>query len=120
MGPALMTYFDRFGQTMRDAGFSVDAVHHALHAFGSRALGFTTELFQPGSPAIKESEADPQAALAELAAFAETMPFLAEMAVQLSHDAATTIGWCDDQEEFEFGLDALLDGLELRRVAAAG
>ncbi len=118
MGPALMTYFDAFGSIMRQAGFSVDAVHHALHAFGSRGLGFTSELFQPGAPAIEETEVDPQRALEELAAFAETMPFLAEMATQLSHDAATTIGWCDDQAEFEFGLDVLLDGLELRRVAA--
>jgi hypothetical protein len=30
----------------------------------------------------------------------------------------TTIGWCDDQTEFEFGLDVLLDGLERRRAGA--
>lgn len=118
MGPALMRYFDEFGAIMRSAGFSVDAVHHALHAFGSRALGFTTELFQPGAPAIEETEQDPEQALAELAAFADSLPFLAEMAAHLQHDAATTIGWCDDQQEFEFGLDALLDGLEVRRAAS--
>ena len=115
MGPALMQYFEEFGSIMRRGGFSVDAVHHALHAFGSRGIGFTSELFQPGAPAIEETEADPEGALAELAAFAETMPFLAEMATQLQHDAATTLSWCDDQEEFEFGLDVILDGLELRR-----
>ena len=25
-----------------------------------------------------------------------------------------TLGWCDDQSEFEFGLDLILDGLERR------
>jgi hypothetical protein len=33
----------------------------------------------------------------------------------VTHDADTTLGWCDDQFEFEFGLDLLLDGLERRR-----
>lgn len=116
MGPALMQYFEEFGTIMRRGGFSVDAVHHALHAFGSRGLGFSSELFQPGSPAIEETEADPERALAEFAAFSESMPFLAEMVTQLQHDASTTLSWCDDQEEFEFGLDVLLDGLELRRT----
>jgi hypothetical protein len=68
---------------------------------------------QPDRPALLEL----REALAEFAAFADSLPFLAEMAAHLQHDAATTIGWCDDQQEFEFGLDALLDGLELRRTA---
>lgn len=115
MGPALLRYFDEFGSIMRRGGFSVDTVHHALHAFGSRALGFSAELFQPGAPAIDETAEDPEAALAELASFAHELPFIAEMVTQLSHDADTTLGWCDDQQEFEFGLDLLLDGLESRR-----
>ena len=28
-----------------------------------------------------------------------------------------TLGWCDDQTEFLFALDLLLDGLELKRQA---
>ena len=31
-------------------------------------------------------------------------------------DPDSTLGWCDDQVEFEFGLDLILDGLE--RVAS--
>jgi hypothetical protein len=34
------------------------------------------------------------------------------MARQVSHDADSTLGWCDDQYEFEFGLDLILDGLD--------
>jgi Tetracyclin repressor-like, C-terminal domain len=29
---------------------------------------------------------------------------------------AMSLGWCDDQAEFEFGLDLILDGLDRLRV----
>ena len=42
---------------------------------------------------------------------AEVYPYVTEMATQLTHDADTTVGVvCDDQFEFEFGLDLILDG----------
>jgi len=30
-------------------------------------------------------------------------------------DPDSTLGWCDDQAEFEFGLDLILDGLDTMR-----
>lgn len=114
MGPALMRYFDEFGAIMAAGGFSLDDIHHSLHAFGPRALGFSPELFEPEAPAVTETDLDEEAALADLAALAETLPFLARMAQHLSHEASTTLGWCDDQAEFEFGLDVMLDGLANR------
>jgi hypothetical protein len=33
------------------------------------------------------------------------------MVAGVAHDDDTTLGWCDDQVEFEFALDLLLDGL---------
>ncbi|WP_318842869.1 TetR/AcrR family transcriptional regulator C-terminal domain-containing protein [Myceligenerans pegani] len=114
MGPELMRYFDEFGATLAAGGFSLDTIHHALHAFGPRALGFAPELFELEAPAVTETDLDEQAALADMAALAEEMPFLARMAQHLSHEASTTLGWCDDQAEFEFGLDVMLDGLEKR------
>jgi hypothetical protein len=30
------------------------------------------------------------------------------------------LGWCDDQVEFEFALDLLLDGLEALRTRSPG
>jgi hypothetical protein len=41
------------------------------------------------------------------------------MVSQITHDFETTLGWCDDQEEFEFALDLLLDGLESLRAREA-
>ena len=45
-------------------------------------------------------------------------PYIVELMRVISHDADSTLGGCDDQFEFEFGLDLILDGLE--RLRAAG
>ena len=44
-------------------------------------------------------------------------PHIVAMLREVTHDADTTLGWCDDQFEFEFALDLLLDGLERLRDA---
>ena len=47
---------------------------------------------------------------------AALVPHLAEMLSVVRHDDPdSTLGWCDDQFEFEFGLDIVLDGLERAR-----
>ena len=45
MPPGLMRYYDGVLGLMLAGGFSMDLAHHALHALGSRALGFNQELF---------------------------------------------------------------------------
>ena len=47
----MLQYHDGLIGLMRDGGFSYDLTHHALHALGSRALGFSQELFDPGDGA---------------------------------------------------------------------
>jgi len=112
--PALMRYHDGLIGLMRDGGLSNDLVHHALHALGSRALGFSQELFDPGTgPA---SGADTRAGLAGLEG---QLPNLVGMLMEVAHDEPdSTLGWCDDQVEFEFGLDLILDGLDRLRQTA--
>jgi Tetracyclin repressor-like, C-terminal domain len=101
---------------LRRGGFSVDLAHHALHALGSRILGFTQELFEPDEP----TERDDEAAEAMVLEMAEQLPYIIEMMSQISHDDPdSTLGWCDDQVEFEFGLDLILDGLEKLRLQEA-
>jgi hypothetical protein len=79
-----------------------------MHALGSRALGFTQELFNPDDETV-----DPDEAAAMLEQMADQLPFLTGMMMEISHDdPGSTLGWCDDQTEFEFGLDLILDGLE--------
>lgn len=106
--PAILRYFDGLLGIMVAGGFSYDLAHHAMHALGSRALGFTQELFEPD-----EQNPDDELSMAQLEAMAEEIPNLVTMVSQVSHDEPdVTLGWCDDQTEFEFGLDLLLDGLE--------
>ncbi len=116
ISPTLMRYYHTLLEVMRGGGFSYDLVHHAMHALGSRALGFSQELFEPDSADdIDEAEA---AANEMLAAMAEELPLFLEMMGEIAHDHPDdTIGWCDDQTEFRFALDLILEGLERRRVA---
>lgn len=48
---------------------------------------------------------------------ADEYPHLATRVEGISHDADSTLGWCDDQ--FEFGLNLIFDGLEGLRLAPA-
>ena len=108
--PAIMRYFDALLGLMRDGGFSYDLAHHSLHALGSRALGFTQELFDPGEGTPDEES------MAGLEAMADQFPHLVGMMRDVAHDDPdSTLGWCDDQTEFEFGLDLILDGLDRMR-----
>jgi AcrR family transcriptional regulator len=112
LSPPLVAYFEGVIATLVAGGFSYDLAHHTLHAIGSRALGFSQELFDPGKggDAADVSEA-------EMAAMAAAFPHLGAMMAEIAHEGPdTTLGWCDDQAEFEFGLDVLLDGLERRRL----
>ena len=107
---AVLLYMDGLLKLMRDGGFSYDLIHHALHALGSRALGFTQELFDPGSATSDEESA------AALQSMAAQIPHLVAMFMEVAHDDPdSTLGWCDDQTEFEFGLDIVLDGLDQLR-----
>ena len=113
LSPPLIAYYEGLLATLAAGGFSYDLAHHTLHALGSRAIGFSQELFDPGKggDAADMSEA-------EMAAMAEAFPHLGAMLAEVAHEGPdTTIGWCDDQTEFEFGLDVLLDGLEHRRAS---
>ena len=113
VSPAVVQYFDALIGLMRDGGFSNDLAHHALHALGSRALGFTQEMFDPGAGAGDEESA------AMLESMAEQLPHLVGMLREIAHDdPESTLGWCDDQTEFEFGLDLILDGLDRMRETA--
>jgi AcrR family transcriptional regulator len=106
LGLAQARYVDAVVGTLRSGGLSFDLIHHAMHALGSRAYGFSQEL---GEGEGGDETAD-SGALEQMAAH---VPHLAEMLSVVRHDDPdSTLGWCDDQFEFEFGLDIILDGLE--------
>ncbi|GIG92261.1 TetR/AcrR family transcriptional regulator [Plantactinospora endophytica] len=111
--PAVLRYYDALLGMMLAGGFSYDLAHHAMHALGSRALGFTQELFDPSGGGGATDQA------ADLAEMAGQFPHLVGMLTEIAHDDPdSTLGWCDDQTEFEFGLDLILDGLDRARERA--
>lgn len=110
---AVLRYYDGLLGLMREGGFSYDQTHHAMHVLGSRALGFTQELFDPGDGPMDAE------AMAALDGMAEALPNLVGMLREVAHDDPdSTLGWCDDQFEFEFALDLILDGLDRLRETA--
>ena len=114
MSPSIVGYFEALLGVFRSGGFSYDLAHHALHALGSRAIGFTQELFNP-----EDGDPDAEASTAMLEQMASQLPNLVGMMSEISHDDPdSTLGWCDDQTEFEFGLDLILDGLDRLRATA--
>jgi AcrR family transcriptional regulator len=114
LSPPLIAYYEGVLATLHAGGFSHDLAHHTLHALGSRAIGFSQELFDPA-----KGGGDVEVSEAEMTAMAASFPHLTAMIAEVAHEGPdTTIGWCDDQTEFEFGLDVVLDGLRVRLGSA--
>jgi len=108
--PVMLAYVDSMIGMFRAGGFSAEVTHHALHALGSRLYGFTQEVFDDSA------SLDPETRAALIRQMQGRYPHIAEMAGAIYHDQASVVGpGCDDQFEFEFALDLLLDGLERLR-----
>jgi AcrR family transcriptional regulator len=113
MSPVLLRYMDTVVSILRRGGFSVDVTHHAMHVLGSRVLGFTQELFNDTS----ELDTSPDMAAIMAREMAATYPYITELASAVSHEGG--LDGCDDDVEFAFGLDLVLDGLDRLRQAPA-
>jgi AcrR family transcriptional regulator len=111
--PAVLAYTDAMIGTFLAGGLSVDLTHHVMHALGSRIFGFTQELHQDGHVS------DPAELAAMAQQLAEVFPNVVAVATSRLHDEGSVVGTgCDDQFEFEFALDLLLDGVD--RLHQAG
>jgi len=108
--PVVLDYLDSMIGMFRQGGFSVDLTHHVMHTLGSRVLGFTQELFDDSQ------RLDPQTREMMFREMAGRYPHVTELAMAVAHDERSVVGQgCDDQFEFEFALDLLLDGFERLR-----
>jgi AcrR family transcriptional regulator len=108
--PVMLAYIDSMIGMFRAGGFSADLTHHVLHTMGSRLFGFTQEVFDD-SPSL-----DPATVAMLVREMEGKYPHIAEMVGIVYHDQASVPGrGCDDQFEFEFALDLLLNGLERLR-----
>ena len=113
--PSVIGYMDSMMGVFLAGGFSVDLMHHAMHVMGSRILGFSQELFDD------TSSLPPEEAAALWTQMADVYPNIAKLVPVAidTHDGPVVGGGCDDQFEFEFALDLVLDGLERLREREA-
>ena len=112
--PVVLAYMDSMIGLLRAGGFSLELTHYALHAMGSRMFGFTQELFNDTTDVDRES------GVAMWGPMAGTYPYIYEIFTTISHDDSSVVGaGCDDQFEFEFALDLMLDGIERLRAGTS-
>jgi AcrR family transcriptional regulator len=111
--PTVVAYIDSMMGVFVDAGFSIDLIHHAMHVMGSRILGFSQELFDD------TATLPPKEAAHMWAQVADVYPNIAKLIPVAfdTHGGPVVGGGCDDQFEFEFALDLILDGLERLRTS---
>ncbi len=106
-GPATLRHHDAVLGCLRSAGFSVSLAAHAFSVLDAYVFGFVlTEVnlpFEPGEAADEFVEG--------LALVAADHPHLAEMITEQVTGRAYSYG-----DEFDYGLDLILDGLESRFV----
>ncbi len=108
--PMVLEYMDSMIGIFRAGGFSVNLTHHVMHTIGSRVLGFTQELFNDSRTV------DPEMQEVMLREMGSKFPNVLAIAMAASHEGESVVGpGCDDQFEFQFALDLLLDGFERLR-----
>ncbi len=108
-GPATLRHHDSVIGTLRDAGFTIELAAHAFSAMDAYIYGFVLQ--EMSLPFDSSSEVTEVAeAILENSPMDE-YPYLTEMAVEHVMKAGYDYG-----DEFEYGHDLILDGLERART----
>lgn len=107
--PVVLGYMNAVAGELRRGDFSYDLIHYAMHALGHRIWGFSPEAFR-AAPADATEPSSPD----ELAQAAALFPHV----VAIARDAAmrNPEGACDEEREFDFTLDLLLDAVDRLRA----
>jgi AcrR family transcriptional regulator len=108
-GPATLRHHDAVLGCLRGAGFSVELAAHAFSAMDSYIYGF---VLQERALPFDTPEETTELAHAMLAQF-QAYPHLTELTTQHVLQPGYDFG-----DEYAFGLDLVLDGLERARAAA--
>lgn len=112
--PAVLGHMERVSTIFLAGGFTPDQTHHVMHLLGNRIWGFSPELFT-GAP-----EAGASSAPARPGRTAEPDPADYPSIVAIATDARARrpdATGCDEDFEYDFALDVLLDGIERLRRA---
>jgi AcrR family transcriptional regulator len=109
-GPATLQHRDAVIGCLREGGFSIQMAAHAFSALDSYIYGFSLQ--EINLPFDEAGEAADVAAIFERVP-ADRYPHLTEMAVEHVLQPGYDYG-----DEFEFGLDLILDGLDRMRESS--
>jgi AcrR family transcriptional regulator len=101
--PARLRYMESLLRRLREAGLSAETTDHAYHALDSHIIGFT--LWETGyTTAIRASSEELEGSFRDLLV---EYPYLSEHADQHIRERRS-----DEEGDFEFGLDLILNSLE--------
>ena len=109
-GPATLRHHDAVIGTLRDGGFSVEVAAHAFSVLDSYIYGFALQEANLPFDTGEETAAMAQAIMAQFPA--DEYPHLTELTVEHVLQPGYDYG-----NEYAFGLDLILDGLERARGA---
>lgn len=112
--PAVLGYLNEMTGLFLEGGFSADLTHHAMHALGHRVWGFSPEAFD--DPDALPVPDDPEERARAIAYVRATYPHILTVALD-SSGGDVAGGRCDEDFEFAFTLDLLLDAFERLRDA---
>jgi AcrR family transcriptional regulator len=104
-GPATLRHHDAVLGSLRQGGFSIEGAAHAFSALDSYIYGFALQEASLPFDTAEETAEVPQAILEQLPA--DEYPYLTELTIEHVLQPGYDYG-----DEFEFGLDLILDGLE--------
>lgn len=115
--PTVLAYMDALAGAFMAGGFSADLTHHVMHALGHRIWGFSPEAFdEPDVPDDATPPADPAAVEAMVERMSQTYPHITAITLAaIDGDLARLGEGCDEDFEFAFALDLLLDAFERLR-----
>ncbi len=115
--PTVLAHMDAVAGGFLAGGCSADLTHHLMHALGNRIWGFSPELFD-APPDVDAPPPDPETAAAAMAEMGRRYPHILAIATAATDDDLGRVGeGCDEDFEFAFALDLLLDAAErLRRT----
>jgi len=107
--PTVLAYMDAVAGDFAADGLSYDLIHYAMHALGHRIWGFSPEAFAGARPAAAPS---PEVVAQMVASYPHVT------AIALDAARRNPAGACDEQFEFEFTLDLLLESIEHLHAAS--
>lgn len=109
--PAVLGHMEALTQVLLRGGLSPDLTHHAMHALGNRIWGFSPELFPEGAGDPARTSRPRTSPAPDPAALPGILAVSADAAAR--RPGATG---CDEDFEFRFALDLLLDAVERLRA----